>query len=115
MKKINILLFLIVIVLSAFLRLYKLGQSPEGFYLDEAAIGYNAFSILKTGKDEFGKKWPLVFRSFGDFKAPVYSYLLVPVFAVLEPTVLLVRLPSAVAGILTVICFYWLIIKVLAP
>lgn len=112
MKKIDIIFLLIILFISSFFRLYKLGSSPQGFYLDEAAIGYNAYSILHTGKDEFGKYFPLVFRSFVDFKAPVYSYLLVPLFCFFEPSEFLVRLPSAIAGILTVVSVYFLIMLI---
>ena len=51
-KKKWIILFLILI-LGVFLRFWKLGQTPKGFYLDEAALGYNAYSIMETGKDEY--------------------------------------------------------------
>ena len=79
MKKfVIIIVFTIALVLAILTRLYKLGEAPAGLYIDEAGQGYNAYSILKTGKDEFGKLYPFVFRSFIDFKTPVYIYLIVP-------------------------------------
>lgn len=48
------LLLIFIIVLSGVLRLYKLSDIPVGLYADEASIGYNAYSILKTGRDEHG-------------------------------------------------------------
>lgn len=45
---------------------------------DELAIGYNAFSIIQTGKDEWGESYPLVFKSFGDYKLPGLVYLTIP-------------------------------------
>ena len=57
--------------------------SPPAFNSDEAAFGYNAFSLLKTGRDEYGAFLPLRLKSFGDFKMPLYSYLSVPFIAVM--------------------------------
>lgn len=68
-------LYLFLIIFLAFsLRFYKLGSVPAGFFSDEAAVGYNAYSLLKTGKDEFGKPWPFLFISFGEGKLPLYIY-----------------------------------------
>ncbi len=108
------LLFIIVLLIGGYFRFYKLGEVPKGFYLDEAAIGYNAYSLKVTGKDEFGKTLPVVFRSFGDFKAPVYGYILALVlnFAELGPRV--TRLPSAVAGLFSVVILY-LLVKEISP
>ena len=104
----KILLFSIFI-LGAILRFYKLGEVPQVLTRDEAAIGYNAYSILKTGKDEYGVKLPVYFLSFGDYKNPLYIYLtslLIPVFCLNEFTV---RFLSALSGSLTIIASYLLI------
>ena len=107
-------LFLIGILLVAvFLRLYQLGTVPVGPDWDEAAIGYNASSLLATGKDEFGKTLPLVFRSFNDYKPPLYIYLTVPAIALFGLNTWAVRLPSAIAGILAVIGTYLLVVELL--
>jgi 4-amino-4-deoxy-L-arabinose transferase-like glycosyltransferase len=55
--------------------------SPPCFNADEAAFSYNAYSILKTGKDEYGTFLPLRLKSFGDYKMPLFSYLSVPFIA----------------------------------
>ena len=95
-------------------RFYELGEAPAGLYLDEAAQGYNAYSILKTGKDEFGKSFPIVFRSFADFKTPIYIYLIVPLIPLFGLTKFTVRLPSFIFSILTFPILY-LLIKEVAP
>jgi hypothetical protein len=48
---------------------------PYGFHRDEAAIGYSAYSVLFTARDEWGKLLPLHFRSLGDYPPGVYNYL----------------------------------------
>lgn len=107
MKK-RILLLLIIIV-AVITRGYLLGSVPKGIYSDEAAIGYSAYSILHTGKDEFGKSFPIVFRSFLDFKTPIYIYLSVPLIQLFGLNALSIRLASYIFSILTIFIFYLLI------
>jgi len=79
-------------------------------YGDEIAIGYNAYSIVKTGRDEFGRFLPLQFQSWGDQKNPVYIYAVALVQLFTGPTPASVRIPSALAGILAVYLTYRLVI-----
>lgn len=113
MKKTSLdrVFLLIIVLLAAFLRLYKLGEVPPGIISDEASIGYNAYSILKTGKDEWGNFLPLSFPAFGDYKLPGYIYATVPAVAVFGLNEFAVRLPSAVFGILTVLATYFLVLE----
>lgn len=96
------LLLLLVIILAAGLRLFALGSNPPSLDWDEASLGYNAYSLLKTGKDEFGRSWPISIRSFEDYKPAVYTYLTIPAIAVFGLNEFAVRLPSAVFGLFTV-------------
>jgi 4-amino-4-deoxy-L-arabinose transferase-like glycosyltransferase len=98
-----------IMIIAATLRFYKLGAIPSSLNADEVAIGYNAYSVLKTGKDEYGKKYPLSFQSFDDFKMPAYIYLAVPGIAALGLNDFSVRLPSALLGTLTVLLTYLLV------
>ncbi len=109
MKKHLSIIFVILIAL--FFRLYQLGVVPQGLTWDEAAIGYNAYSILKTGKDEFGAFLPVIFKSFGDYKPGFYIYLTVPAVAIFDLTPFAVRLPSALFGSLTIFGVYLLVQK----
>lgn len=106
MKK-YILIF--ILILASALRLYRLGSFPAGLNADEAALGYNAYSLLLTGKDEHGHPWPVNLESFGDFKPALYAYILIPFIKVLGLTELAVRLPSAIFGILAVLFIYLLV------
>lgn len=106
----KILLFLIII-LASFLRLWRLSDIPEGFHSDEAAFGYNAYSLLLTSKDEYGKFLPLILRSFDDYKGAIYSYLTIPFIKFFGLSELAVRLPTAIFGIGLVILTYFLVKK----
>ncbi len=59
MSKKNVLIFLIIIFVAFFLRFYKIADIPPGVNRDEASIGYTAYSLLNTGKDEYGRVFPL--------------------------------------------------------
>ena len=70
-------LIFLILLLAFVVRFYKLGSFPA-LNADEAAIGYNAYSLLETGKDEHGNSWPIHFQSFNDFKPGLYFYLVLP-------------------------------------
>ena len=110
----------IILIVASFLRLYKLGTYPA-FNADEAAIGYNAYSILETGRDEHGNAWPIHFQSFNDYKPGLYVYLVMPFVKILGLNEWAVRLPNAILGIASVYLIYlfvkemvngqWLMVK----
>jgi 4-amino-4-deoxy-L-arabinose transferase-like glycosyltransferase len=97
-----------ILLLAFVLRFYHLSTNPPGLYWDEASLGYNAYSILKTGKDEYSKFLPTIFRSYGDYKAPVYFYALIPSIVFFDLTDFAVRFPSALGGTLSVLLLYFI-------
>lgn len=98
-----------IILLAAFLRIFLLDFAPPHLNWDEVSHGYNAYSILKTGKDEWGEFFPLTsFRAFGDYKLPLYIYLTVPLVALFGLNEWAVRLPSALAGVGAVIFTFFI-------
>lgn len=107
-KRVWVILF-IIIALGSFIRLWKLGSIPPHLTPDEAALGYNAYSILKTGKDEYGVSMPLIFKSFGDFKPGLYIYTAVPPILVFGLNEFAVRLPSVVAGVLGILIVFLIV------
>ncbi|MBI2614067.1 MAG: glycosyltransferase family 39 protein [Candidatus Levybacteria bacterium] len=109
MSKKVVFIFLAVLLVASVFRLYELIDIPPGVNRDEASIGYTAYSILHTGKDEYGKLFPLSFQSFGDWKLPLYIYTVVPFVSVFGLSELAVRLPSAIIGILSVALTFYLV------
>ncbi len=102
-------IFLPIIIFFAFLiRFIDLSNTPA-LNPDEASLGYNAYSLLLTGKDEHGVSWPLHFKSFGDYKPGGYVYLALPFIKFLGLNPLSVRLPNLILSILTIIFLYKLI------
>lgn len=108
MKKIPFLL-LGIVFLAVVLRAHQLSYVPPSASLDEASIGYNAYSILTTGRDEYGYKFPILLRAFDDWRPATYVYTVIPFVKFLGLNVLSVRLPSAVLSILTVVAVYFLV------
>lgn len=91
--------FIGVTVLIAVQRLVALGTIPQGLYSDEASIGYNAWAIAHHGVDEHGASFPLFFEAFGEYKSPLYIYLLAPFTWFLPLTAATERLVAALCGI----------------
>ncbi len=86
-------------VAIALLHLLDLGGAPPGLYSDEASIGYNAWAVAHHGVDEHGARLPLFFEAFGEYKNPIYIYLLAPVTWVLPLTPAVERLPAALCSL----------------
>ncbi len=109
MKKIEILIFGIIIFVATFFRFYNLSSDPPSLYWDEVSQGYNAYSILKTGYDEHHVFMPITdFAAFGDYKAPVLIYLDAISIRIFGLTDFAVRFPSAFLGVLTVLITFFL-------
>lgn len=99
-------LLLVIILLALILRLVNLATNPPELNWDEVSMGYSAYSILQTGRDEWGVKFPLLFRSYGEWKSPVYIYLLTPFIQLFGLNAWGVRLPAALFGVLSVYLTY---------
>src|SRR3989344_5174120 len=108
MRRVKIKLFLAILGLGLILRIYGLEQIPNSLSADEASFAYNAYSILKTGSDEFGHRLPLYFQSFDDYKNPVFGYSLIPFIAIGGLNAWSIRLLSALSGTLVIWFMYLL-------
>lgn len=110
MKKQWVWIILIgIVILAAGLRLWQLGNVPPSPDWDEVALGYDAYSIMHTGSDQFGKFLPVVLRSFDDYKPALYAYLSIPTALTFGLNVFAVRLPSAIFGIISVFAVFCLV------
>ncbi len=102
--------FFLLLVILFFLvtRLFAFPDNPPTLYWDEASIGYNAYSIITTGMDEWGTRFPVNFRAFGEFKLPVYIYTVAAFETILGLNAWSVRLPAVLYSLGTVIIVYFL-------
>lgn len=108
MKKSWVVVILsLVFVLAGVLRVSDL-SFVKGVTPDEVQQGYSAYSILKTGSDEWGDFLPVFPRSFGDYRPSLYLYLTVPFVALFDLNLDSMRMASAIFGSLTVIVLFFL-------
>lgn len=105
------LVLLLLLALAVFTRLYKLSEAPATLIIDEAHYAYISYSLLKTGKDEHGLSYPMVFKGFGDYKLPAQVYALLPFVSFFDLNNLAARLPAAISGILLVFVVYLLFLE----
>ncbi|PIY80089.1 MAG: hypothetical protein COY80_04665, partial [Candidatus Pacebacteria bacterium CG_4_10_14_0_8_um_filter_42_14] len=107
-KKWTIITFILLFSVAVFFRTYKITGNPPGLYWEEVALGYDAYSLLKTGADHHGNVLPIIaLESFGDWKPALYAYLIIPFITLFDLGSLAVRLPSMLAGISIVIGSYF--------
>lgn len=106
MKKIFWLLG-VILLLGIFLRFNKLEVFPVGLHRDEAFLGYNAYSILKTGSDMSGNFLPLHLKSFL-YSPAGYSYFSIPSIFLFGLNEFSVRFASAFFGSMTILLVFFL-------
>jgi MFS family permease len=75
-----LLLGLGAIVAVVAFQLWITPSNPPGFHRDEASLSLNAYTLSQDLRDEDGARLPLLLRSFGDYKSPVYPYALAGLF-----------------------------------
>lgn len=104
----HLLLLGFIVLLAFILRFYKVTEIPPSLNWDEVSIGYNAYSILKTGRDEWGVFLPVHFKAYGEYKLPVQIYASIPGIAIFGLNELGVRITPVIYGTLTVLLLFFL-------
>ncbi len=97
LKRFALIFLIFTTILGIFLRFYKITSLEP--YIDEASIGYNAYTLTSFQTDEWGSTWPLHFQAFGEWKLPVYIYLTAITSKIIGFNTLSIRLPSVLAGL----------------
>ena len=75
---------------------------------DEALAGYDAYSILLTGKDHHGHFLPITFQAFNDWIAHSFVYQIIPFIKILGLSVFSIRLSVSVLSISTIFLIIFL-------
>lgn len=102
------ILLILVVVFAFFFRFFKVTEIPPSLNWDEVSIGYNAYSVLKTGRDEWGVFLPIHFQAFGEFKLPVQIYASIPAIAIFGLNDFGVRITPVIYGTLSVLFLFFL-------
>jgi 4-amino-4-deoxy-L-arabinose transferase-like glycosyltransferase len=108
LMKNNTILFLLLLIIGIgfFARIYRVTDIPPSLDWDEAAVGYNAWTIIHSGMDEWGNTFPVVFKSFEDYKNPIHFYVTALFVTVIGLSDLSIRLPMVVLGTVNILLLY---------
>lgn len=104
----NLLLLGIIVFLAFILRFYKVTDVPPSLNWDEVSIAYNAYSIMRTGQDEWGQSFPVHFKAYGEYKLPAQIYASIPGIYLFGLNELGVRITPVIYGTLTVLLIFFL-------
>jgi 4-amino-4-deoxy-L-arabinose transferase-like glycosyltransferase len=105
-KQNELVLILLLCAIGIILRIILFGKIPPGLNQDEVASGYEAYSLLLTGKDKWGNVFPAYFIAWGGGQNVLYSYLSIPIIYIFGLNVLSVRAINLIFGILSIPLFY---------
>lgn len=111
LKNSKLLIFIIILLIGIFFRLWKLPQYPVQLSHDEVSQAYDAISIAQTGRDIYGNFLPTIFPSVGDFKSPFYTYATVLVYFLMGNHEWMIRVPGVIFGILIIPAVFWFTLK----
>lgn len=101
-------LFALIVFFGFLIRVNRVDQIPVSPDWDEVALGYNAYSILQTGRDEYGVKFPVVLQSFDDYKPALYTYLIIPFLPIFDLSVFAVRMPAVIFGTISIVVVFFI-------
>lgn len=102
------ILFLLILMVGALVRLLYLGSVPGGLHQDEAIVAWNAYSLFNYGYDSAGHVWPMYVADWGDGHSLLYPILTLPFIALSGNHLshFMTRLPQALVGIFTIWVLY---------
>lgn len=95
---------ILVIFFSFVIRFINLGFPI--FTNEEARIAHRAYTLVNTGRDELGRKYPLIFNALDDYQLPLVSYITMTGVAIFGKTDLGVRIPFVLIGTLLVFLMF---------
>lgn len=96
------IIYILLIGIGIFLRVYQITSLPAGLFMDEVSIAVNAKTIAQSGTDEYGRHLPFGFESVSDYKMPGYIYATAGWFKLLGPQLITVRITALLSGIISI-------------
>jgi 4-amino-4-deoxy-L-arabinose transferase-like glycosyltransferase len=104
----QLIALVLLLATGAWLRFYQLDQYPLGVHHDELSSMYDGWSIVQTGADRFGARFPIVERNYGenDYRPALFSWLDAAAIKVSGFSIKSGRMPAAVLGIVSLVLLY---------
>lgn len=109
----SLLWLIVILIFATILRVYQLDSVPPSLFGDEVDVGYQAYSLLKTGQDLMGNPWPSLIHSLSEYRAPLFIYSDIPFIAVFGLNEWGVRLAAVFWGVAGISGTYLLVRKLL--
>lgn len=100
--------FWVIFLIGVMARVWQLGNIPGGVNQDEALAGYNAYSLLQYGIDNWGYTFPVYFQGGGGGMSVLNSYLMIPFIAIGGLNTLTIRMPQMIVACVSLVMFYLL-------
>lgn len=100
----------LILVVALFLRTYRLDYLE--LFGDELDVGYQSYSLVTTGRDYKGNFLPTYIHSFSEWRAPGLMYAMMPFIKVFGLNEWGVRVGPSVFGVLSILGFYLLLVKI---
>ncbi|HNP84812.1 MAG TPA: glycosyltransferase family 39 protein [Kouleothrix sp.] len=105
-----------ITLLGLLLRLLWVNDAPAMIHRDEAVSMVDAWHLARTAHDHLGHFLPLAaFEGYGDWIAPLLTYLLLPWVALFGPQPLVARVVVAVFSALAIPVIYGLVNELKLP
>lgn len=102
------ILFLVILLIAIFTRLYRITDVPHGINVDEAGIAYDAYCLANNGTDRFLNKFPVYMINFGCGQSALYTYIDSIFIKSLGLNLFAIRLPAALFGITAIVLSYFM-------
>ncbi len=103
---------LFLLLIGIVVRVWAFGDLPPGLNQDEAATGYDAWSVLNFGIDRNGFPFPVMFVSWGSGMYALNGYLAWPFMLLFGLSETSIRLPHLTLGIASLVLMYQLVRRI---
>jgi hypothetical protein len=105
-SKKEFIIFVVILLIGIFARVWQFGVMPPGINVDEASIGIEAYDLYKFGMDRNGVSYPVHLISWGSGQNALYAYMIIPFLTLNGLNAISIRLPMMLAGILSLPLMY---------
>lgn len=102
-------IFIGIFILFAIILLYKIGLVPKGLHVDEAGMAFDAISLAKNRTDRYLNSLPVYLVNFGGGQSALYAYLTAILVGIFGFSIELIRIPSVIVTLISLICIYKLV------
>ena len=110
-SKKNLFIFLFIIFLAIFVRIYEFPNALKEVGSDEMMLAVNAKSIADTGRDINGTSYPVYILGWGG-QSVALLYLIVAFIKIFGYSLFTIRLPLLIISIISLFVFYDLIRRI---